>query len=101
MDRAHLIPKARIKKEFPHGAWVAFSGVVMPVPRRTNVPADRTQREVVWDNRVLVAACRAHHSAWDNRVFNIARGEVPAACEEYAEEYGLVWSLDRDYGERR
>jgi hypothetical protein len=80
MDRAHLIPKARIKRE---------------------LRIEREWRPVVWDPRVLVKACRRHHADWDNRVFNIARGEVPQACEEYAEEYGLVWSLDRDYGERR
>lgn len=84
MDPAHLVPKQRIKREYP-----------------AHVVGAAVQRGIVWDPRVLVAACRAHHSAWDNRVFNIARGEVPQACEEYAEEYGLVWSLDRDYGERR
>jgi hypothetical protein len=95
MDKAHLIPKARIRKELTSRTR-AFDG---------SVPTGPDWRGwlygAIWDPRVIVAACRAHHSAWDNRVFNIARGEVPQACEEYAEEYGLTWSLDRDYGERR
>jgi hypothetical protein len=94
MDRAHLIPKQRIRKEMKIRVRTADG-------RRSVSSAPDWLFGIVWDERVVVRACRRHHADWDNRVFNIARGEVPQACEEYAEEYGLTWSLDRDYGERR
>ena len=73
-DRAHLIPKQRM--------------------RITNLPDG-----VVWDSRVWVPACRAHHHRFDMRFFNLKRDQLPPAIEDFAAEHRLVWSLRRDYGE--
>lgn len=78
MDRAHLIPKQRIKREHPS----------LP-------PSDL--HLLVWDKRVWVAACRYHHAQFDNYRFRIPREALPRGIEDYAHEHGLVWSLMRDY----
>jgi hypothetical protein len=59
----------------------------------------RHKPEVIFDPRVGVSGCRKHHSLLDNGAIKIKRQHLPACVEEYAEQYGLGWSLDRDYGE--
>ena len=112
--RAHLIPKQRIAREFPHGAYRTEAGAWRPVPRGTVdirelgltgefLPLDG----IVWDRRVWVPMCggpmgnAGHHGMLDaggvNRL-RIERAWLPAAVEEFAVEFGLEWSLEADYG---
>jgi hypothetical protein len=77
-DRAHLLPKSRIKREL------------------------RGQRqdlidEAVWHPAVWVHACRFHHGQFDNRILRVKRSDVPRATEEWAVTMDMVWSLDRDF----
>lgn len=75
-DRAHLIPLQRIKRA-----------------RNPEVPEDQW-----WDPRVIVPLCRAHHHKFDNGFIKIARDDLAkTGVEEFAIEFGLSWSLDRDY----
>jgi hypothetical protein len=83
--KAHLIPKQRIKRE-------------------TLIGATKTQMaEVVWDPRCWVYMCGGptgiggHHGAFDAKQIRLNYVELPTAVKEYAEEYGLEWSLERDY----
>jgi hypothetical protein len=107
--RAHLVSKGRIKREFPHGAvyslsdrrWVRDA----PPERRTVLSAPRMSLDcILWDERVWVPACggptgcSGHHGAFDQKQLYVPRWALPAGVEDYAREYGLVWSLDRDYG---
>jgi hypothetical protein len=92
--RAHLIPKQRIKRE-----WMRRDVRVMASPK------DKLALELaIWDQRVWVPACggpmgnAGHHGAFDSKQLYVPRWALPPGVEEYAREYGLVWSLDRDYG---
>ena len=85
--KAHLIPKQRIKRE----RW----SKLLPVSRR---------QSIIWDPRVWVPMCGGltgiggHHGAFDAKQIRIRRDELPEGLEEFAREYGLAWSLERDYG---
>lgn len=99
--RAHLIPKQVIRREVvtlrsgsTYGRW----------------PVDTAQRaelaRILWDERVIVpccggiTGCSGHHGALDTaRTLRIARAELPEGVESFAAEYGLLWWLDREYGE--
>lgn len=99
--RAHLIPKQVIRREVvsarskgPTGRW----------------PIDTAQRaelaRILWDERVIAPVCgglmgnAGHHGALDTaRTLRIARAELPEGVEFFAAEYGLLWWLDREYGE--
>jgi hypothetical protein len=74
-DFAHLIGKQRIKREVSH------------------------DQRIVWHPATFVRACRRHHGMLDvERTLRIPRSEIPAITEAFAREFGLEWSLDRDYG---
>lgn len=76
-DFAHLISKQRIKREVSH------------------------DQRIVWHPATFVRACRRHHGMLDvERTLRIPRSEIPAITEVFAREFGLEWSLDRDYGAR-
>jgi hypothetical protein len=79
--KAHLIPKQTIRRE--------------------------VGREHMWDDRVWVPVCGGpqgiggHHGALDySRRLRIPRDRIPEMVEEFAAEHGLVWWLEREYGER-
>jgi hypothetical protein len=45
-------------------------------------------------------ACRAHHSAFDTaRTLRVPRSSLPEAVERFAEGLGLLWWIEREYGE--
>jgi len=113
--KAHLIPKQRIKRDFPHGAWLYPDGTTDKVLLRQRVQLAPNaegaldarwlkQDELVWDERVWVPACGGptgiggHHGMLDGRNLRVPRAALPEGVEAYAAEYGLTWSLDRDYG---
>lgn len=114
--RAHLIPKQRIRREFPHGAVHVTGGAYRRATRQegermraSGLPEGRLLPELEWDHRVWVPVCggpmgnAGHHGRFDARAghasaFRIPRVRLPAALEAFAEEYGLEWSLEADYG---
>ena len=109
MDRAHLIAKQRIKREYPYGAvlaspapghgrgsWAAAPKAVRPEDYPHGFEL-MTPQMVMWDERVWVPACRLHHANFDNHAFRIPRAELPAAVEAFAREFNLEWCLDADY----
>lgn len=76
MDRAHLLPKQRLRRE------------VSDDPR------------LVWHPSVWVWGCRRHHAAFDARMLRLAREDVPEVTELAAKVLGMEWSLDQMYGPR-
>jgi hypothetical protein len=63
---------------------------------------------VLWDARCWVWMCGGptgvggHHGMLDYaRTLRIPRHVLPPELEEFAVEYGLEWSLERDYGPKR
>lgn len=58
-----------------------------------------------WDDRTWVwgcggpMGCSGHHGMLDySRTLRVPRERLPAALEQFAEETGLVWYLEREYG---
>jgi hypothetical protein len=109
--RAHLIPAQRIKREYPRGAYASEGQPWVPVPRDVDPELRRRAPgmfkpldEIVWDPRVWVPLCGGptgiggHHGKFDGRSIRLRREDLPAAVEEFAAQYGLGWSLERDYG---
>lgn len=86
--KAHLIPKQRIKREFPKSL------------ENLDIP---TRLEILWDPRCWTWMCGGptglggHHGAFDAKQIRIRRSHLPEGVEEFAAEYGLEWSLERDY----
>lgn len=86
--RAHLIPRQRIVREVTK-----------------TLPKDEAF-EVIWDERVWVPVCggvmgnAGHHGMFDGKSLRVPRWALPEGVEEYAAQYGLGWSLDREYGPR-
>jgi hypothetical protein len=76
MDHAHLIDKAVLKREgFAH---------------------------LCGDERTWVPACRWHHTQFDRRLgVTVPREALPPELLKLVEEIGLMWWIDRRYGERR
>lgn len=67
------------------------------------IKAQVVRREVgtehIWDPRLIVPGCRRHHSMLDHsRQLRIPRALLPSAVEEFAEEFELVYWLEREYG---
>jgi hypothetical protein len=81
--KAHLIPQQTLLRELP--AELSAS--------------------LVWDRRVWVLACggimgnAGHHGHLDySKRIRVPRKQIPAATEEFAQQYDLGWVLDRLYG---
>lgn len=92
MTKAHLISKQAIRKEI----WTP----ALAEPNLCGFPA--TLKALQDDPRCWVPACWTHHQALDfSRTIRIAREQLPAAVEDFAAQYGVVWILEREYGERR
>jgi hypothetical protein len=75
--RAHLIPKQLLRRE----------------------------RLFEWDPRVWVPVCGGptgiggHHGQLDHsRTLRIPREKLPAFVEQFADDNGIGWYLDREYG---
>jgi hypothetical protein len=90
--RAHLISKQRIRREVISPKGVHLTG--------------EQRRAILFDPRVWVPACGGisglggHHGALDGRILSVPRSALPEGLEAFAAEYGLTWSLDRDFGLR-
>lgn len=79
LERAHLIPKQRIKRELKY-----------------RLSADELH-DVVWDPRVLVLACRRHHILFDAWRLRPLREALPEGVEEFARQWGFEAFLERDF----
>lgn len=57
--------------------------------------------EEVWDRRVWRYSCRKHHemSHWASTP-SLTRQQLPESVEQYADEKGLTYRLDADFGPR-
>jgi hypothetical protein len=97
--KAHLIPKQRIRTE-------TCARMHRELGRRWPLqPSEKALLySILWDGRVWVPVCGGptgiggHHGMFDGQQLEVLRSMVPEACEEFAREHELVWSLDRDYG---
>src|SRR5438128_1186852 len=75
LDPCHLIPKQLLRRELGDGT-VGFEDLIVP-------------------------GCRKHHRLLDEaRRIKIPRKRLPARVEWFAEQAGLAWFLDFEYGER-
>lgn len=68
LDRAHLIPKQRMKK------------------------AGITDQDVIWDPRVWRWVCRAHHHALDMKFIHLTEDQYPPEVGEWADEHGFYFA---------
>jgi hypothetical protein len=80
--RAHLIELQTLKRELPK----------------------ELVEELLWDRSVWVLACgglgygnAAHHGQFDQGVLRLPRVRIPKSTWRFAERYGLLWYLDRNY----
>lgn len=83
MDRCHLIPAQRVRKEL-RSRWPRLDA--------------ETTLKLVWHDYVWVWGCRHHHNELDiSRKLRIPYDELPAKTKAFARLLGLSWSLQRDY----
>lgn len=99
--RAHLIPKQRIRRALESDAWRRGQ-------RLTATELRKVKAATLYDVRSWVWMCGGptgvggHHGMLDYaRTLRIPRHVLPPELEEFAVEYGLEWSLERDYGPKR
>lgn len=83
MDRCHLIPKQRIRKQLRSD--------------RPNLDPETLLR-CVWHESMWVPGCRQHHSELDvSRVLRIPREDIPEITWAVAALFRVEWSLEYDY----
>lgn len=105
--RGHLIPRQLLRREYGYGALLD-NGQWRPM-RRGEDRYDLKYLNVIDlidDQRTFVpicgglTGCSGHHGQLDvSRKLRIPRDLVPVAVEEFAEQFGLTWWLDRTYGQ--
>jgi hypothetical protein len=112
-QRAHLLPQRVLRKEL--GAEFSMRCPTCGAGPREWCRGRRGARlkhlhparaaswlEVVWDPRCWRWMCERHHRMLDDsRRLRVPRWHLPPELEAFAEEHGLAWWLDREYGERR
>jgi hypothetical protein len=93
--RCHLIPRQQIARAVEGSRC----GLTPTATSAAVVRANRDPRGWVWGCGGVVGV-GGHHGALDSaRTLRVPRHRLPAAVEEFAEELGLGWWLDREYGE--
>ena len=91
LQRCHLISKQHIRREIWQSRRWKASGKLDGL----------TLHDLQADPRTWVPGCQRHHFLLDEAFkLQIPRYLLPPAVEEYAAQWGLVWLLDRLYGER-
>lgn len=105
LDRAHFLPKAAMKREYPHGLMRnTLDGTLAPQRRNEDFIAGGVAWEpvsmdlMVWDPRCWTPMCRKHHGDFDAHVFRIRRDELPVVVEEFAQQFGFLSRLTIEYG---
>ncbi len=108
----HLIPRSLMRREFPNGAY-SINGE-LPFRATPRDPSDlrasgaelRSLTFILTDRGAVVPGCggamgvSGHHGRLDvARTLRVSRALLPAAVEKFATEYGLLWWLDRTYGQ--
>lgn len=71
-DPAHLIPQQRLRQ------------------------AGITDHDELWDERIIVPACRHHHSLFDRKFLRLEQDRYPLSVFDYASEFGFFWGGERD-----
>lgn len=97
----HLIPQQTLKREV-----ATLYNRALFIGERPSL--EESQRRVVMDERCWVPGCggpdygnAGHHGMFKpDGARPIPRELLPSGLEEFAEELGLGWWLDRTYGER-
>lgn len=84
----------------PFGLGIAI-GCDGPADLAHLIPAQRLRAAgaPVWDDRVVVVACRKHHVAFDGFYLRLRQDQLPPELWSYARENGLEYAIDRDYQE--
>lgn len=82
LQRAHLIPKQRIRRE--------FKGEL----------SEENLAHVVWHPSAWRWMCALHHASFDAGRLKLRRDQVPQDTEHFAAVWELGWSLDASYGPR-
>jgi hypothetical protein len=75
VERAHLVPKQRLRR-------------------------DGLDEADVWDPRVLVPLCRRHHHRLDQGFVEVDRADLPARFAGWLEEHGYGWAPGRGWVRR-
>jgi len=109
--RAHLIPQQLLKREFPNGAvwtehgWKPATAAQKKALRACTDGSYRPLLSLLADSASWVWACGGpsgvggHHGMLDYaRTLRIPRYRLPERTEEFAQDLGLGWWLDRTYG---
>jgi hypothetical protein len=71
-DRAHLIPKTRLRS------------------------AGLTEKQV-WDRRSYELSCRKHHHAFDNGFLELSYHDYPWSLRSFARDYGFFYVQGRGW----
>lgn len=69
---------------------------------RELLAARRRQIDAMRDRRNLLPACKRHHRAFhtNRERFGITAADLPESVQGFADEHGLGWELDRQFGTR-
>lgn len=119
--RAHLIPKQFLKREFPKGVCRVIEEIGGDPEAPTHAPPGpwmkverahleatgleyRSLHALISDPRIWRWGCGGptgiggHHGKVDGLQLRISRYKLPQSVEEFADELGITWWLDRTYG---
>lgn len=87
-DPAHLVPKQRVKAELRALGWT--TGQI---------------KDAIWDERLVVPACRHHHDAFDGKRLPLLSDDYPPALHQWARDFGFIfidartgWVATQDQG---
>jgi hypothetical protein len=95
LQACHFIKQQRIRKE--------LTTRLKQGPLTTRyawTPSDEYEVEApIWDPRLGVNGCLRHHNAFDGGMppLYVYWSQIPAEVISWAEEYGFVWSLEREH----
>ena len=100
-DAHHCLPKSKLKRAFPFGAWLTDDGALTPIPRHdahdVERPVDVTLADLLMDPRNGVMMGRWHHDQLEVWAFRPTLDDVPRAAVEFAREVGMLVELERAY----
>lgn len=93
--RCHLVPKQTIRRE----VWNQREAL-RPLLVQLGKVFPSTLRLLQGDPRCWRLGCEIHHHMLDSsRKLRIPRERLPRETEAFCSDYGLLWWLDREYGE--
>lgn len=101
VDAHHVLPKQKIRRQFPWGAWRADDGTLTPIPRHDahdeRRPVDVGLGNLLMDPRNGVMLGRWHHDQLEARAWRPTFDAWPADVFEFAAELGMIPALERTY----